>query len=95
MFTNEAITAVLGTQSLGGDRHRILDRLATSIGEAHLRFVVERNGVVSGTVLVSSSHREFEAPALEAINQWQFEAGRKSGRTVRSQMDIPLVFQRP
>jgi hypothetical protein len=35
MFTNEAISAVLGTRSLSSDRHRNLDRLATSTAAAH------------------------------------------------------------
>ncbi len=35
MFTNEAISSVLGAPSLGDHRHRHLDRLATATADAH------------------------------------------------------------
>ena len=35
MFTDEALSAVLGVAALGGDRHRSLDRLATSTVQGH------------------------------------------------------------
>ena len=61
-------------------------------GEVVVDFIVDANGDVQKAYARQSSQREFEAVALEAVNQWKFEAGRKGGREVSTHMQVPIVF---
>ena len=61
-------------------------------GQAVVQFIVEKNGSVSNAFAVSSSQREFEAPAVQAVSRWRFKPGRRGGQTVRTRMEIPIVF---
>lgn len=61
-------------------------------GEAIVSFIVTADGEVKNPHVTKSSHREFEAPALEAVRQWKFDPGMKAGRTVNTVMTVPIVF---
>ncbi len=61
-------------------------------GEAVIRFVVGVDGRVARAEVVRSTHPSFEAPALEAVKTWQFDAGRKGGVAVNTQLEMPIRF---
>lgn len=61
-------------------------------GEALVSFIVTADGEVRNPYITKSSHREFEAPALEAVRQWKFDPGMKAGRVVNTVMTVPIVF---
>lgn len=61
-------------------------------GEVVVDFVVDSSGAVQKAFALRSSHREFEAPAVEAVADWRFEPGRKGGRDVSTHMQVPIVF---
>jgi periplasmic protein TonB len=41
---------------------------------------------------VRSSHREFEIPAMQAVQKWKFKAGRKGGRAVNVRASQLIEF---
>jgi protein TonB len=61
-------------------------------GDVLVEFTVDESGAVIEPRVVRSSDRVFEEPALRAVSRWQFEPGRRDGRTVRFRMALPLVF---
>lgn len=61
-------------------------------GEVTLEFVVDQNGDVRDVVVRKSSHREFEAPAIQAVQKWKFTPGKKGGKNVNTRMMIPIAF---
>jgi protein TonB len=61
-------------------------------GEVVVEFIINTNGDVMQTQVVRSSHREFEAPAQQAVSKWKFKPGRKGGRTVNVRAQQLLEF---
>jgi len=61
-------------------------------GRVYVRFVLDKNGRVQSARIRSSTRMEFEKPALDAIKQWRFEPGVKSGVRVAVNMELPLSF---
>jgi periplasmic protein TonB len=61
-------------------------------GNVLLGFIVDSTGTVRDAYVVDSSHREFEAAALQAIQKWKFRPGKKGGRAVNTKMQQPIVF---
>jgi protein TonB len=61
-------------------------------GTVTLGFIVDSTGAVRDAYVVDSTHREFEQPALAAIQKWRFRPGKKSGRAVNTKMQQPIVF---
>ena len=61
-------------------------------GEVVVRFIVDSNGVVQQARVMRSSQREFEEPALNAVNKWRFRPGRKGGRPVATWMEQQINF---
>jgi protein TonB len=61
-------------------------------GSVTLGFIVDSTGTVRDAYVVDSSHREFEAAALQAIQKWKFRPGKKGGRAVNTRMQQPIVF---
>ena len=55
-------------------------------------FIVTSDGEVKNPIVTKSSHPEFEAPALESVQQWKFDPGWKAGRAVNTRMSVPIVF---
>ncbi len=67
-------------------------RRAGITGEVNVGFIVDSNGVVRDAYVISSTHREFEAPAVQAVSKWKFRPGRRGGRAVNTRMSVPIVF---
>lgn len=63
-------------------------------GTVSIVFVVDPQGRVTNPQVEKSSHPGFEKPALEAIRQWRFEAGEKSGKKVAFKMRVPITFSK-
>ena len=67
-------------------------RRAGITGEVNIGFIVDTNGDVRDAYVINSTHREFEAPAVQAVSKWKFRAGRRGGRAVNTRMSVPIVF---
>lgn len=61
-------------------------------GDVLVQFIVDSNGDTRDAVVLKSSQREFEAPAIQAVLRWKFKPGRKGGKAVATRMQIPIVF---
>lgn len=61
-------------------------------GEVIVEFIIDTNGNVTAAQILRSSHREFEAPSLQAIAKWKFRPGKKGGRTVNVRAQQLLQF---
>lgn len=61
-------------------------------GEVTLEFLVDTQGNVRDIIVLKSTHREFEAPAVAAVQKWKFRPGRKGGKAVVTRMRIPIAF---
>lgn len=61
-------------------------------GEVLADFVIDVTGAVQEVRVVRSSHREFEAPSIDALKQWKFSPGEKGGRVVNARVQQLLVF---
>lgn len=70
-------------------------RQAGISGEAVVDFVVDAAGNVTNAFAIRSSHKEFEAAAVDAVSAWKFTAGRKEGRDVATHLQVPIVFTLP
>lgn len=68
-------------------------RSAAVEGEAVVELVVDAGGKVHEAKAVSFTHQEFEAAAVEAVRNWEFRPGQKSGRAVNTRVRIPMVFK--
>lgn len=64
-------------------------------GEVLVDFIVDSNGNVANPFVLKSSHREFEAAALEAVGKWKFDPGVKGQRAVNTRQRTPITFQPP
>jgi protein TonB len=61
-------------------------------GDVVVEFIINTNGDVIDTRVVRSSHREFEVPAMQAVQKWKFKAGRKGGRPVNVRASQLIEF---
>lgn len=61
-------------------------------GNVTLIFVIDDNGRVIEPRIESSTRREFERPALDAVRQWRFEPGIRNGEPVRTLVRTPIEF---
>jgi protein TonB len=61
-------------------------------GEVVVEFIINANGDVVDTRVVRSSHREFEVPAMQAVQKWKFKPGRKSGKNVATRVSQLIEF---
>ena len=62
-------------------------------GTVVLNFIVDEKGNVRDPYEVSSSHREFVKPAMDAIVKWRFTPGMKNGKAVTTRMQLPVAFK--
>src|SRR5882724_7364177 len=67
-------------------------RRAGITGTVTVGFIVDSTGAVQNAYSVSSTQREFEAAAIQAVSKWKFKPGRKGGRAVATRMQVPIVF---
>jgi protein TonB len=61
-------------------------------GFVDVGFIVDSNGVVQNVRVISSSQREFEQAAMQAVQKWKFKAGKKGGKGVATNMSVLLNF---
>ncbi len=61
-------------------------------GSATVLFIVDENGAVRNARIETSTHQEFEKPALDALRRWTFSPGVKGGRKVKTRMRQPFSF---
>ncbi len=61
-------------------------------GQVMVGFIVDSRGTVREAYPMSSTHREFEASAIQAVSKWRFRPGKKGGRAVNTRMQVPIVF---
>ncbi len=61
-------------------------------GRVFLLFVVNEKGLVENARVTESPHPEFSKAALDAINIWKFNPGKKGGKPVKTRIRIPLSF---
>ena len=67
-------------------------RRAGIAGEVMVDFIVDSVGDVHNAYATSSTHHEFELPAVQAVSKWKFRPGMKGGRAVATHMQVPIVF---
>ncbi len=67
-------------------------RRAGITGEVVVEFIVDAKGNARNPFAVSSTQREFEQAAVQAVSKWKFRPGRKGGRNVNTRMRVPIVF---
>jgi protein TonB len=68
-------------------------RRAKVEGTVILVFVLSEEGRVDDPRVESSTHPEFEAPAVTAVRRWKFRPGEKNGEAVRTYMRLPIRFR--
>jgi TonB family protein len=61
-------------------------------GEVVVDFIVDIEGNVRRANVIRSLNPAFDQPALDAVNEWVFEPGRKNGVPVFTHMQVPVVF---
>ena len=61
-------------------------------GNVLITFVIDPTGKVQDVVALESSRSEFEAPAVAAVEKWQFEPGYKDGKPVASRATQRMAF---
>jgi protein TonB len=61
-------------------------------GSVVVEFIINTNGDVIQTQVVKASHREFEMPAMQAVQKWKFKPGRKGGRAVNVRASQLIEF---
>ena len=68
-------------------------RRAGISGQVLVDFIVDASGNVRNAFAVSSTQREFESAAVQAVSKWRFRPGKKSGRAVNTHMQVPIQFE--
>lgn len=61
-------------------------------GEVAIEFIINSAGDVVDTRVIRSSHREFEVPAMQAVQKWKFKPGRKGGKAVATRVSQLIEF---
>jgi protein TonB len=61
-------------------------------GSVQLLFICDTEGRVKRIQVRSSTNREFETPAVNALREWRFEPGMKDGEPVNVRMLVPFNF---
>lgn len=61
-------------------------------GKVWLVFVVDETGAIKNARVLKSDHPDFSKSALDAINNWKFEPGKRAGKAVKTRVRIPLSF---
>lgn len=65
---------------------------AKTEGLVVLLFVVNESGRIEDPRVETSSHPDFEKPALDAVKRWKFKPGQKDGKPVSTYVRQPIRF---
>ena len=76
-----------------GPRYPVALKRAKVTGSVVMQFIIDTSGDVRDPVVMKSTHREFEAPALEAVSKWKFRPGKVGNKAVNSRMEQEIEFQ--
>jgi protein TonB len=61
-------------------------------GTVHVVFIVDTRGRVVQPKVEKSTDPAFDQAAIEAVKQWKFEPGTRSGEKVQFKMRVPITF---
>ncbi len=61
-------------------------------GSATVRFVIDATGKVRRARVIKSTHREFEQPAIDAVNRSTFSPAEKGGQAVACNAQLVVQF---
>ena len=61
-------------------------------GTVYVVFMVSKNGRVEKAKVQKSTHPAFAQEALDAVEKWKFEPGRRKGQPVPFRMRVPITF---
>lgn len=61
-------------------------------GSVVIEFIISTEGDVIQTQVMKSTHREFEMPALQAVQKWKYKPGRRRGQVVNVRVSQLLEF---
>lgn len=62
-------------------------------GEVVVECVIDFDGSVRDPVVKSSTRREFELPALQAVTKWKFKPARKGKEKVNVRQELTVKFE--
>jgi protein TonB len=62
-------------------------------GTVVVGFICDSDGNVRDAYVASSTHREFDAPAVQAVSKWKFRPGKRGGKAVNTKMSVPIDFK--
>lgn len=62
-------------------------------GEVVVDCVIDFDGSVRDPVVKSSTRKEFELPALQAVTKWKFKPGRKGKEKVNVRQELTVKFE--
>ncbi|MFA5262547.1 MAG: energy transducer TonB [Opitutaceae bacterium] len=68
-------------------------RMDEAPGDVTVAFIVDESGSVSDATVEKSTDEDFNGAAIEAVNRWKFEPGKKGGKPVRTRMRVPVFFR--
>lgn len=63
-------------------------------GTVYILFIVDQYGRTGDLKVHKSSHPAFNNSALQAVEQWKFEPGKRKGKPVQFRMRVPITFQK-
>ena len=63
-------------------------------GKVIVEFIIDTRGSVRSLRIIKSSHRDFESPALEAVQRSQWQPGKIGGQAVATRVQLPVIFKR-
>ena len=61
-------------------------------GSVTLLFIVDSNGDTRDITVVTSTNREFETPAIQAVQKWKYRPGKKAGKNVNTRVSQEITF---
>ncbi len=61
-------------------------------GEVNIECVVDLDGSVRDPTVKSSTRKEFELPALQAVSKWKYIPGRKNKEKVNVRLEVTIKF---
>lgn len=67
-------------------------RAARLQGDVTIEFIIDPDGNVRDPLVVRSTSKEFEAPAIAAVLQWKFTPGQRNGRKIAVRATQLLEF---
>ncbi len=61
-------------------------------GSTKVKLLIDQNGEIINTQLISSTHKKFTNATFEALKQWEFSPGGIRGQNVKVEMELDFTF---